>query len=133
MPVNRTDRSLRAFAPGPEDQKTKPRYYDDTYPGHDELTSSRNIETGEFLLLFFTPAVFFLTGCTLFCHCLFSDNLYQYPLISSSVKFSVEDPLPRSEIELAVCHCHYYFPAHYLAFVVGIPVVFTGSVVSVQR
>ena len=55
---------------------------------------------------------------------LFTYYLYKSPLLSPTVKLSVEDLLPWSEIQPAVRDGDHYLPSHNLPFHVGIGIVF---------
>ena len=62
---------------------------------------------------------------------LFSNNFYQDPFLSSSVKFPVKDLLPGAEIEFPPRDGHHHLPAHDLAFQVGIAVILPGPVMEI--
>jgi len=62
---------------------------------------------------------------------LFSNDLYQHPLTSPSIEFTVENLLPRAEIEFATCHCDDHLSAHDLTFHMCICIVFNRIVVAV--
>jgi len=63
----------------------------------------------------------------------FSDNFHENPLPPITVEFSIEDLFPGAEVEFAVGDRDDDFAAHYLAFEVGIGVVFAGAVVVILR
>jgi hypothetical protein len=54
---------------------------------------------------------------------LLSDDFYQYPLLPSAIEFTVKDPFPGTEIEFSAGDRHHHFPAHDLAFHMGIGVL----------
>lgn len=60
---------------------------------------------------------------------LFPDDFDQYPFITMAIELTVEDLLPGAEVEFALCDSYHHFPAHDLAFQVGICIVFAGAVV----
>ena len=61
------------------------------------------------------------------------NDLYQHPLSPSAVELTVEDLLPRAEIEPPLRHRHHHLAAHHLALEVRVAVVFPGAVVLVVR
>src|SRR5262245_35860688 len=61
----------------------------------------------------------------------FSDDLDQHSFLSAAIKFSIEDLLPWTEIQLAVGNGNDDFASHDLAFDVGIRIVFARIVVPV--
>ena len=62
---------------------------------------------------------------------LFSNNLDQYSLGPSSIKFAIEDLLPRAEVQFAGGDGDDHFAPHDLAFHVGIGIVLAGAVVGI--
>lgn len=58
-----------------------------------------------------------------------ADDLHQHALAPPAVELAVEDLLPRPEVELALGDGDYDFPAHDLAFHVGVGVILAGAVV----
>ncbi len=62
---------------------------------------------------------------------LFSNNLYQYPFLSSPIKLSVKNLLPGAEIEFSSGDGHHHLPAHDLAFQVGVAVVLPGPIMEI--
>lgn len=62
---------------------------------------------------------------------LFANNLHQYSLASSTIKFTVENLLPRSKIKFTTRYGDNYLSPHDLALHVCIGVVFTGIVMTV--
>jgi len=66
-----------------------------------------------------------------FLPCLFSYDLYENALASSSVELPVKNALPWPEIHFPFRHRHNNFPAHDLAFEVGVPVVLACQIMPV--
>ena len=62
---------------------------------------------------------------------LFTYYFDQDPFVSPAVKLAVENLFPRAKIKPAFRHGDHHFAAHYLAFEMRIPVVFSGPVVLV--
>jgi len=62
-----------------------------------------------------------------------ADDLDQHPLAPPPVELSVEDPLPRAEVELAARDRHHHLAPHHLALEVGVPVVLPRPVVEILR
>jgi hypothetical protein len=63
----------------------------------------------------------------------FAYYLDENPLAPPAVEFSVEDLLPRAEIEFLFPDGHYDFVAHDLPIHVGVGVVLAGAVMAVLR
>jgi hypothetical protein len=57
------------------------------------------------------------------------DDLDQHPLTAATVEFTIEDLLPRAEVELSLGDGYDGFPSHDLPFQVSVCVVFAGPVV----
>src|SRR5512135_526359 len=62
---------------------------------------------------------------------LFADNFYQDSLAPAAVELTIEDLLPRSEVQFTLGDRHDHFPAHDLPLHVGVGVVFAGVIVAV--
>src|SRR5882762_6913274 len=60
-----------------------------------------------------------------------ANDFHQDALVSAAVKLPVKDLFPGTEIKFAVRNCDYDFPAHYLAFVMRVAVVFAGAIVMI--
>jgi len=61
----------------------------------------------------------------------FSNDLYEYSLLSPAVELVVKDVLPRSEVQLSVSDCYHNLTAHDLPLMVGIGVILACAVVVV--
>ena len=59
---------------------------------------------------------------------LFTDNFYERPFATTTVKFAVKNPLPGAEIQFSVRDCHHHLTPHNLAFHVGIGIVLADIV-----
>ena len=66
-----------------------------------------------------------------FRHFLFSYNLYQDPLPSPAVKFTVKDLFPGAEIKFSLGDGHHHLPAHDLAFQMRVGVVLPVRLVAI--
>src|SRR5262245_16288644 len=55
---------------------------------------------------------------------LFADDFDQNSFLAAAVEFAVEDLLPGTEIQLAICDGNHHFTAHDLALDVRVRVVF---------
>ncbi len=62
---------------------------------------------------------------------LLTNHLHHHPLGPSPVEFAVEDLFPGAEVEFAFGDGNDDLPAHDLAFVMGVGVVFAGAIVGV--
>jgi len=62
---------------------------------------------------------------------LLSNDLHQDALAVPAIKFTVEDLLPQTKVKFTICDRNYHLMAHYLAFHMGISLIFTGVVVAV--
>jgi hypothetical protein len=62
---------------------------------------------------------------------LFPNDFDQYPLIPMAIKLTIKDLFPRAKIKASLRNGYHHFPAHDLAFQVGIGIVFTGAVMVV--
>jgi hypothetical protein len=62
---------------------------------------------------------------------LLANYLHQHPHSPSSVKLSVEDLFPRSEIQFAFRDPNHNFSFHYLSLEMGFRVVFPRSIVPI--
>jgi hypothetical protein len=64
---------------------------------------------------------------------LLANNFHERPLPPVPIELSIKDLFPRAEVKFAVGDRDDDFPAHDLAFEMGVGVVFTGAVVMVLR
>jgi len=62
-----------------------------------------------------------------------ADNLDQHPLAPSAVELSIEDFLPRAEVEFPARYRDYHLASHHLALEVRVPIVLSRPVVEVLR
>ena len=62
---------------------------------------------------------------------LFPNDLDQHPFLPPPIELAVEKLLPGAKIQFAICHSHYNFTAHHLAFQVRIGVVFARAVMKI--
>ena len=70
--------------------------------------------------------------CSTLCLCVsFTNNLNQYALWPTAIKFAVEDLFPGTEIEFTVGDGDHDFPSHDLPFVVSVGVVFACAIMFV--
>ena len=63
---------------------------------------------------------------------LFTDDLHQHSLPSSTIKFAVENLFPRAEIKFALSDCDYHVAAHDLALEMGVGIVLAGAIMSIR-
>lgn len=63
---------------------------------------------------------------------LLPNDLHKNPLLTSSIKFIVEDVLPWSQMQRTVCDCQRDFASHELTFQVSVCVVLSSSIVMVH-
>ena len=61
------------------------------------------------------------------------DDFHENPFLSSSVKFTVKDPLPCAKIQIPLRHGDNHFPAHDLSLHMGIRVVLTHIVLVLRN
>ncbi len=64
---------------------------------------------------------------------LLTDNLHEDPLTATSIKLTVKNSFPWTEIEFALRERDNDFPPHHLSLQMSIAVVFTGLVMSIHR
>ena len=64
---------------------------------------------------------------------LLANNLYQSPFSPSTVKLSIKNLLPWSEIELPLGDRDHHFPPHDLALQMSVCVILPGSIVVILR
>ena len=62
---------------------------------------------------------------------LVTNDLYQHPLFSLTVKLSIENLFPWAKIERSLCNGHNDLTPHYLPLHVCIGIVFKGEVVAI--
>src|SRR4030042_3548243 len=56
---------------------------------------------------------------------LLSNNLYQNPFLSSTIKLPIKNLLPGSKIQFALGNGNHNFPSHNLSFQMGISIILT--------
>jgi hypothetical protein len=61
----------------------------------------------------------------------FSYDFHKHPLPASSIKFTIKDLFPRTEIQSSFSDGYYHFATHHLPFEMCIRVVFPGAIVPV--
>src|SRR4030095_12156278 len=60
---------------------------------------------------------------------LLPDNLHQHPLLPPPIEFTINDLLPWSEVEVAVCDRNHSLAAHHLSLDVRVGVIFASLIV----
>ena len=78
-------------------------------------------------LAYVTPKAIMYAG-----RLLFPNNFYQDAFLATSVEFIVKNVLPWTQVQRPVGDSDNHFPTHDLPFMVGVGVVFTGTVVMVS-
>src|SRR5574339_111343 len=64
---------------------------------------------------------------------LFTDNLHENPLATTSVEFAVKNSLPRTEVQLSVREGDDDFSPHHLSLQMSVAIVLAGIVMPIHR